>query len=318
MNIVVLDSNTLGADIDLSVFKKYGELTVYEKSSQEEAKERVKDADIIITNKVMLNEETLGKASHLRLICVTATGTNNVDFDYTNSKNITVTNVSGYSTPTVMQHTFAMLFYLLEKLRTYDEYVKSGEYIKSPAFTYLGESFNDITGMTYGIIGLGAIGREVAKVAQAFGCRVIYYSTSGRNNNCDYERVDLDTLLRESDIISIHAPLNENTQGLINLDNLNKMKKSAILLNLGRGPIVNENDLAYALKNDIIAAAGLDVLTREPMTKDNPLFDIKDSRKLLITPHMAWGSVEARRRLMEEVCKNIEAYINGKERNVVR
>lgn len=217
-----------------------------------------------------------------------------------------------------MQHTFAMLFYLLEKLRTYDEYVKSGEYIKSPAFTYLGESFNDITGMTYGIIGLGAIGREVAKVAQAFGCRVIYYSTSGRNNNCDYERVDLDTLLRESDIISIHAPLNENTQGLINLDNLNKMKKSAILLNLGRGPIVNENDLAYALKNDIIAAAGLDVLTREPMTKDNPLFDIKDSRKLLITPHMAWGSVEARRRLMEEVCKNIEAYINGKERNVVR
>ena len=172
--------------------------------------------------------------------------------------------------------------------------------------------------MTYGIIGLGAIGREVAKVAQAFGCRVIDYSTSGRNNNCDYERVDLDTLLRESDIISIHAPLNENTQGLINLDNLNKMKKSAILLNLGRGPIVNENDLAYALKNDIIAAAGLDVLTREPMTKDNPLFDIKDSRKLLITPHMAGGSVEARRRLMEEVCKNIEAYINGKERNVVR
>lgn len=318
MKIVLLDSNTLGNDIDLSIFEKYGEFVAYEKSTKDEATKRVKDADIIITNKVILDKDTLSQAKNVKLICLTATGHNNVDLDYTNNNNIIVTNVSGYSTPTVMQHTFAMLFYLLHRLRAYDDYVKSGEYMKSEIFTYLGESFNDISGMTYGIIGLGAIGSEVAKVAKAFGCKVIYYSTSGKNNSKEYERVDLDTLLKTSDIISIHAPLNENTKELINLTNLKKMKKSAILLNLGRGPIIKEDDLAYALKNDIIKAAGLDVLVKEPMTKDNPLYEIKDSRKLLITPHIAWGSIEARNRLVVEVAKNIEGYLNKEYRNVVK
>lgn len=318
MKIVLLDSNTLGNDIDLSIFEKYGEFVAYEKSTKDEATKRVKDADIIITNKVILDKDTLSQAKSVKLICLTATGHNNVDLDYTNNNNIIVTNVSGYSTPTVMQHTFAMLFYLLHRLRAYDDYVKSGEYMKSEIFTYLGESFNDISGMTYGIIGLGAIGSEVAKVAKAFGCKVIYYSTSGKNNSKEYERVDLDTLLKTSDIISIHAPLNENTKELINLTNLKKMKKSAILLNLGRGPIIKEDDLAYALKNDIIKAAGLDVLVKEPMTKDNPLYEIKDSRKLLITPHIAWGSIEARNRLVVEVAKNIEGYLNKEYRNVVK
>lgn len=318
MKIVLLDSNTLGNDIDLSIFEKYGEFVAYEKSTKDEATKRVKDADIIITNKVILDKDTLSQAKNVKLICLTATGYNNVDLDYTNNNNIIVTNVSGYSTPTVMQHTFAMLFYLLHRLRAYDDYVKSGEYMKSEIFTYLGESFNDISGMTYGIIGLGAIGSEVAKVAKAFGCKVIYYSTSGKNNSKEYERVDLDTLLKTSDIISIHAPLNENTKELINLTNLKKMKKSAILLNLGRGPIIKEDDLAYALKNDIIKAAGLDVLVKEPMTKDNPLYEIKDSRKLLITPHIAWGSIEARNRLVVEVAKNIEGYLNKEYRNVVK
>lgn len=318
MKIVLLDSNTLGNDIDLSIFEKYGEFVAYEKSTKDEATKRVKDADIIITNKVILDKDTLSQAKNVKLICLTATGYNNVDLDYTNNNNIIVTNVSGYSTPTVMQHTFAMLFYLLHRLSAYDDYVKSGEYMKSEIFTYLGESFNDISGMTYGIIGLGAIGSEVAKVAKAFGCKVIYYSTSGKNNSKEYERVDLDTLLKTSDIISIHAPLNENTKELINLTNLKKMKKSAILLNLGRGPIIKEDDLAYALKNDIIKAAGLDVLVKEPMTKDNPLYEIKDSRKLLITPHIAWGSIEARNRLVVEVAKNIEGYLNKEYRNVVK
>lgn len=318
MKIVLLDSNTLGNDIDLSIFEKYGEFVAYEKSTKDEATKRVKDADIIITNKVILDKDTLSQAKNVKLICLTATGYNNVDLGYTNNNNIIVTNVSGYSTPTVMQHTFAMLFYLLHRLRAYDDYVKSGEYMKSEIFTYLGESFNDISGMTYGIIGLGAIGSEVAKVAKAFGCKVIYYSTSGKNNSKEYERVDLDTLLKTSDIISIHAPLNENTKELINITNLKKMKKSAILLNLGRGPIIKEDDLAYALKNDIIKAAGLDVLVKEPMTKDNPLYEIKDSRKLLITPHIAWGSIEARNRLVVEVAKNIEGYLNKEYRNVVK
>lgn len=318
MKIVLLDSNTLGKDIDLSIFEQYGEFVTYDKSTKEEAIDRVKDADIVITNKVLMDAETLSQANNLKLICLTATGYNNVDLEYTNNNNIVVTNVRGYSTPTVMQHTFAMLFYLLHRLRHYDEYVKSGEYIQSEAFTYLGESFNDLALMTYGIIGLGAIGKEVAKVAKAFGCKVIYYSTSGKNNDSEYERVELSTLLKTSDIISIHAPLNDNTKNLINIDTLKQMKKSAILLNLGRGPIIKEDDLAYALKNDIIKAAGLDVLVQEPMTQDNPLYEIKDSRKLLITPHMAWGSVEARNRLIAEVAKNIDGYLNKEYRNVVK
>jgi glycerate dehydrogenase len=264
-----------------------------------------------------MNEHTLEKAKQLKLICITGTGTNIVDFSYTNSRNIKVANVKGYSTKSVVQHTFALLFYIYEKLSYYDQFVKSGDYIRSDIFSHFPVKFHELAGKTWGIIGLGDIGRGVAEVATILGCRVIYYSTSGKNTNPDYEQVDLDTLLTNSDIISIHAPLNPSTKDLIGEAEFAKMKKNTVLLNLGRGPIVNEQALAKALKEDQIASAGLDVLTVEPMSADNPLIEIQDSTKLIITPHIAWATVEARQRVTEEVYKNIVAFQNGEERNVV-
>ena len=217
-------------------------------------------------------------------------------------------NVAGYSTETVAQHTFALLFYLLEKLNYYDQYVKSEKYIGDTIFTHFSNVFHDLNGMTWGIVGLGNIGRRVADIAKMFGCHVIYYSTSGKNNQEGYERVDFDTLLTTSDIVSVHAPLDANTQNLMNAEAFAKMKKSAIFLNLGRGPIVVEQDLADALKNNEIAAAGLDVLCVEPMSADNPLREIKDSNKLIITPHIAWASVEARTRLMNIILGQVKEY----------
>ncbi|HWT27521.1 MAG TPA: NAD(P)-dependent oxidoreductase, partial [Mobilitalea sp.] len=253
-----------------------------------------------------------------KLICNTGTGTNMINFDYTNSRKITVANVKGYSTQSVVQHTFALLFFLYDKLSYYDNFVKSGEYSRSDIFNQSDVKFHELYGKTWGIIGLGDIGKGVAEIAKMFGCRVIYYSTSGENRNSDYRQVDLDTLLKESDIISIHAPLNDNTRDLIKEEQLLKMKKSAVLLNLGRGPIVNENALMKALKEDWIAAAGLDVLTVEPMLPGNPLGEIKDSSKLVITPHIAWAAVESRQRVTEEVYMNIAAFFQGEERNIVR
>ena len=216
--------------------------------------------------------------------------------------------MAGYSTETVAQHTFALLFYLLEKLRYYDDYVKTEKYVGDVTFTHFAKVFPELSGKTWGIIGLGAIGRRVADIAKMFGCRVIYYSTSGKNSQPGYERVDFDTLLAESDIVSVHAPLDENTQGLMNVDAFAKMKSSAIFLNLGRGPIVVEADLADALNNHTIAAAGLDVLSVEPMLAENPLRTIKDSERLIITPHIAWASVEARTRLMQIIEGQIKEY----------
>ena len=311
MKIVFLDANTIGKDIDLSGFSQFGELVCHESSTLEEAAIRTQDADILIVNKVLMNEQTIGNAKNLKLICVAATGINNLDLDYLNSRGILWKNVAGYSTEAVAQHTFAMLFYLLEHLPYYDNYVKSGRYIQSGCFTHLDRQFTQLNHMTWGIIGLGAIGKRVADLARAFGSRVIYYSTGGKNNQPGYERVELDTLLRESDIVSIHAPLNENTEHLMNREAFSKMKSSAILLNVGRGPIVVEEDLAEALKEGTIAAAGLDVLCKEPMSPSNPLMALKDSDRLLITPHIAWATVEARQKLMELVYKNIEDYVKN-------
>jgi glycerate dehydrogenase len=318
MKIVFLETDTLGEDVDLTLFDSLGEVIKYSSSNPQQDAERSKDADVIIVNKVPMNETTLCKADHLKLICITGTGTNIVDFNYTNSRNITVANVKGYSTQSVVQHTFALFFYVYEKMSYYDRFVKSGEYIKSDIFSHFTVKFHELSGKTWGIIGLGEIGRGVAEVAKLFGCKVIYYSTTGKNSNTAYDQVDLDTLLRESDVISIHAPLNDATKGLIGENELHKMKKSAVLLNLGRGPIVNEQALAKALKEDIIAAAGLDVLSTEPMLPSNPLIEIQDSTKLIITPHIAWATVEARQRVTEEVFQNIVAFQRGEERNVVR
>lgn len=312
MKIVFLDAKTIGDDIDLSGFERLGEVVKYDFSTAAQARERTRDADIIVLNKVTINEESIGEAERLKLVCVTATGTNNLDKGYLASRGIEWRNVAGYSTDTVAQHTFALLFYLLEKLRYYDDYVKNEKYIADTSFTHFSNVFHELSSMTWGIIGLGNIGRAVADIAKAFGCKVIYYSTSGKNNQSEYERVDFQTLLEKSDIVSIHAPLNEDTEGLMNKEAFKRMKDSAIMLNLGRGPIVNEHDLAEALMSGEIAAAGLDVLTKEPMSAENPLRKIKDSGRLIITPHIAWASVEARNRLMNIILHQIEDFISEK------
>lgn len=308
MKIVFLDVKTIGEDIDLSVFDALGEVVKYSFSAPEEVPERVREADVIILNKVQVNEQTIGTAEKLKLVCVTATGTNNLDKDYLEQRGIAWRNVAGYSTETVAQHTFALLLYLLEKLRYYDDYVKEERYVNDTIFTHFAEHFTEICGKTWGIIGLGNIGRKVADIAKAFGAHVIYYSASGSPAQEGYEQVGLDILLRTSDIISVHAPLNEHTEGLMNAEAFSKMKKSCIFLNLGRGPIVVEQDLCDALVNEKIAAAGLDVLCREPMSAENPLLQIKDSRKLLITPHVAWASVEARTKLMRIILGQVKEF----------
>lgn len=317
MKLCILDAVTLGSDIDISVFEKFGQVSVYEATRPEEVVERISDQDVIITNKVLLNESNLSLAPNIKLICITATGTNNVDLSYTKSRGIVVTNVAGYSTNSVAQHTFAMLFYLLEHLNYYDRYVKSHEYSRSGVFTKLEKPFMELNGKIWGIIGLGNIGKSVAAIAKAFGCCVIYYSTSGVNNYSGYERVELDELLAASDVISVHAPLNPETKNLITYAHISRMKKHAILLNLGRGGIINEYDLARALNDDLIAGAGLDVLENEPAREDHPLLEIRDESKLLITPHIAWTSIEARTLLIQEVKQNIEAFLKGESRNRV-
>ena len=317
MKIVMLERDSLGTDVDMGKLKKFGDFTEYAVSNEENTPERVKDADIIIVNKVKLNEQTLKEAENVKLICVTATGTDNVDKDYATSRGIVITNVRGYSTDSVAQHTFALLFYILEKLNYYDAYVKTGKYGESKRFSHFGKTFAELSGKTWGIIGLGAIGRKVAHIAESFGCKVMYYSTSGRNNHKHYERVDFDTLLSKSDVISIHAPLTESTEHLMDAEAFRKMKNTAIMINVGRGAIVDEQALADALNNNEIAGAGLDVMSKEPLEKTNPLYNMQDSTKLIITPHMAWASKEARERLVEGVEENMEAYLTGQPVNVV-
>ena len=316
MNIVFLEADNLGSDMDLKRFFELGEVTIYGQTPEELIPERIAQADAVILNKLPMNETTLKDAQYLKFIGITATGTNCIDFEYVNKRGICVTNVAGYSTDVVAQHTFAMTLYLLEHLRYYDDYVRSGEYTKSDSFCHMDRRFTELSGKTWGIIGLGAIGKKVAQIAEAFGCEVIYYSASGKNCSDEYRRVDLDTLLAESDIVSVHAPLTDKTRHMMDYEAFCKMKRSAIFINVARGQIVVEEDLCKALKKEKIAAAGLDVLEKEPMDKHNPLRKLEDCDRLLITPHIAWAAVEARTRLLDEVWKNIAAYQRGEKRNV--
>ena len=309
MKLVFLDRKTIGDDIDLSIFKDFGEVVEYNFSSVEEVPARVADADILVINKIPINESTIGSAKNLKLVCVTATGTNNLDKDYLDKRGIAWRNVAGYSTESVAQHTFSMLFYLLEHMAYYDSYVKDGKYINDTMFTHFDKVFPQISGKTWGIIGLGAIGRRVADIAKVFGAKVIYYSASGAPAQEGYNQVDFDTLLSTSDIISVHAPLSEYTEGLMDEAAFSKMKSSAIFLNLGRGPIVDEVALTNALNNGVIAAAGLDVIGVEPMGPDCPLLKVQDKSKLLITPHIGWASVEARTNLMNIIHGQIKDFI---------
>ena len=317
MNIVLLETQSLGDDVDLSCFERLGSVTKYSLTSKEEVAGRVEDADIVVANKAPMCEDTLKDAKNLKLIALTATGTNNIDFDYMKLRGIKVANVKGYSTMSVVQHTFALLFYVYEKMRYYDEYVKLGGYCKSPVFSVFDKKFNELAGKKFTVVGLGDIGSKVIEVAKAFGCDVRYYSTTGNNNNSLYKRVSFDEMIKESDIISIHAPLNETTRNMFGIEQFRNMKKEAVILNLGRGGIINEKDLAIALKEEMIAGAGIDVVEVEPIREDNPLLVIKDSTKLVITPHIGWATLEARTRVIEEVYLNIESFSMGENRNIV-
>lgn len=317
MKIVMLDRNSVGMDMDVSIFGALGQFEAHDVADRESCKEWIKDANVIIFNKSRMDEDMLKDAPNVQLLCVTATGFDNIDLEYARRRNIGVSNVRNYSTPAVAQHTFALALYVLEKIGYYDNYVRSGAYSNQLGFSNFDEKYQELDGKTWGIIGLGNIGKKVAQIATAFGCKVIYYSASGSHDSKEYERVDFDTLLKESDILSLHCPLTERTRHLMNKEAFLKMKKNAILINVARGPVVKEQDLYEALEQGYIAGAGLDVLETEPMEKNNPLGKITDNRKLLITPHMAWASVEARTRCLREVYQNIEAFMTGKERNRV-
>ncbi len=317
MKIVVLERTVLGDDISCDRLEQLGEVIYYENTKYDDIGERLQEADIALINRCPMEEATLKHVKKLKLVCVTATGVNPIDQDYMKKRGIPVTNVRNYSTYSVCQHTFAMLFYVLEHLRYFDDYVKQGQYIKHKKQTYMSHKFTQLAGKTFGICGLGAIGKQVAKVAEAFGAKVIYYSTSGRNSCLDYKRVSFDELLKQSDIISIHAPLTEKSKGLFNKEAFEKMKNTAIILNTGRGAIIEDIDLCNALQEQRIAAAALDVLAEEPMPAGHPFLSIQDSSRLFITPHIAWSSKEARQMVIDEVCTTIEAFMEGNIRNLI-
>ena len=304
MKIVFLDAATMG-DTSFSPIEELGEFVCYDYSTPEEAKERVKDCQVLIINKVMVTPELIDAAPDLKLICEAATGVNNIDLEYAASKGIPVRNAIGYSTSSVVQATFMQILSLVGEGQYYDDCVKSGKYSDMRIFTDPSVSWTELEGKTIGIIGMGNIGSRVAKVAEAFGMRVCYYSTSGTGHCKEYPCLTIDQLLAESDIVSIHAPLNERTNGLLGADELSKMKPSAILVNMGRGGIVDEKALAEAIDSGTIAGAALDVFTKEPVPADNPLLHVKYPQRLRLTPHTAWASTEARDRLVQQIADNI-------------
>jgi lactate dehydrogenase-like 2-hydroxyacid dehydrogenase len=310
--IVFLDAETIGKVDNMKLLSKRGILEVHETTNPDQVVDRCTGKEIVIVNKVKLTAEIMKQLPDLKLICVAATGINNVDLNYTGSHGIEVKNVVGYSTDSVAQLTFTMLLYLVNKPYYYDSYVKSGAYARSNSFTHHSEPFWELKGKRIGIIGLGTIGRQVARIAESFGMEVVFYSTSGRNNHISYKRFDLDDLLKSSDVVSIHAPLNNQTIDLITYDKIRMMRPCAILLNLGRGGIINEKDLARALNDNLIGAAGIDVLEHEPINPDNPLLKLYDKEKILITPHMAWASKESRELLVEKIARNIEIFQKGR------
>ena len=318
MKIVVLERNSVGTDVSVSCLEEFGSLTCYPNTvTVEEVRERVKDADIIVANKTPMREESLKDAPNVKLICEFATGFDNCDLDYCKSRGIKVANVVDYSTAMVAQHTFTLALALSQKLFHYDNYVKSGAYAAQDRFSNFDVPFTELDGKTWGIVGMGNIGKRVARIATAFGCRVIFHSVTGKSTCTEYEQVDKDTLLAESDVLSLHCPLSDLSLNYIDREALKKMKKSAVLVNVARGPVVNNSDLYDALVAGEIQAAGLDVLEKEPLREENPLSKFKDSTRLIITPHLAWASVEARNRCVEGVYRNIEAFLRGEDRNIV-
>lgn len=318
MNIVILERNSVGADVSVDCIKDLGEVAIYDNTvAPEQVRERIRNADIVIANKSPLREETLKDAPNVKLICEFATGYDNCDLEYCRKRGIKVANVRDYCTAMVAQHTFTMALALSQKLFHYDAYVKSGKYSAQDRFSNFDMPFYELEGKTWGIVGMGNIGRRVAKIAEAFGCRVIFHSITGKSICGEYPRVDKDTLLSESDFLSLHCPLSNLSRNFIDAEALKKMKKTAVLLNVARGQVVNNADLYEALTAGEIAAAGLDVVEKEPLEASNPLAGFKDSNRLIITPHLAWAGVEARTRCVQEAYENIAAFLRGEDRNVV-
>ena len=304
MKIAFLDAATMG-DVSFEPIACLGEFVSYGSSTPEEARERVKTLDVVIVNKVLVDKQLIDSAPELKLICISATGVNNIDVDYALSKGIPVRNVAGYSTDSVAQSTFMHILSLIGGSPYFDRSVKSGEYSRSGMFTDPHWNWTELSGKTIGIIGLGNIGRKVAVIAEAFGMNVCYFSTSGTGHCKEYPCLPLDKLLAESDVVSIHAPLNERTNGMIGEKELAMMKPSAILVNMGRGAIVDEKALADAVDNGVIAGAGLDVFVVEPIPENHPYLKMQHPERLSLAPHVAWGSVEARTRLVSMIAENI-------------
>lgn len=304
MKIVFLDAATMG-DVSFKPFERLGEFVKFDSSTPEEARERVKDADVLLINKVLVNKELIDSAPNLRLICIAATGVNNIDVAYAASKGIPVRNAVGYSTDSVVQSTFMHILSLVGGAAYFDESVKSGRYSRSGMFTDPNWNWWELAGKTIGIIGLGNIGMKVAKIAEAFGMKVCYFSTSGTGHCHDYPSLPLEELLAKSDIVSIHAPLNERTLNLIGARELAMMKPNAYLINMGRGAIVIEEDLAKAVDEGVIAGAGIDVFVREPIPEDHPYLKMKHPERMRLAPHVAWAATEARERLIDIMAENI-------------
>ncbi|MBF7045943.1 D-2-hydroxyacid dehydrogenase [Campylobacter volucris] len=306
MKIVFLDASTLG-NVNLDAFKEFGELLVYDMTSKEDVISRIANAEVIVINKIAINKEILDN-TNIKLILQLGTGVDHIDLDYARSKGVVVKNVSGYSTKSVLSHTFALAFAFLNQIPYYDKWSKEGNWTKSEIFTDFSRILHTLTGKKHGIIGLGTIGKEVAKLSCLFGSNVYYYSTSGKNLNNEYKHLSLDELLKTCDLISIHAPLNANTKNLIAKEQLQLLKDEAILINVGRGGIINEKDLAEIMDEKNIKV-GLDVLEVEPMIKNHPLLNIKNKENLIITPHVAWASEESIQNLINRVLNNLKEFI---------
>lgn len=314
MNICFLDADSLGGGLSMDGFADFGTFHPYSSTAPDEVAARIRDCEIVITNKVVIPPEALA-GSAVRLIAISATGANVVNLDWCREHDVAVANVAGYSTASVAQHTLVLVLGLLESIPYYDRYTKDGRYQKNPWATHLRAPYRELAGKNWGIVGLGNIGAAVARLARAFGANVLYYSTSGMNRNPNWERVSLADLLTRSDVISLHAPLNERTEGLIGAAELAQLKPDTILCNVSRGALVDEAAMADALNRGALRGYAADVFSTEPPPADHPLLAVKDPERLLMTPHMAYCSTEARETLVRELYENIAAFLAGARRN---
>lgn len=314
MKIVILDANTIGEDISTNPICLLGDCTVYQSTSPSEVEERLSDCDVVVLNKIKLTSSNLKSAKNLKLICLLATGYDNIDIDYCRQNSIAVCNVEGYSSHSVSQITVTMVLNLCAHLGEYSSFVKDGHYTKSGVANRLSPVYHELCGKTWGIVGFGNIGKEVGKVAGALGCNVI---VNKRTPDDTYRTVDIDTLCAEADIITLHTPLNDGTYHLINAERISKMKKDVIIVNTARGAVTDEQAIAQAVMEGRIGAFGTDVYSTEPFDDAHPMFALKDMPNVLLTPHMAWGAYESRERCVNEVAKNISAFFEGQKRNRV-